>query len=347
MKKTNKKKIILIFVVIVFLIIVVFFYSSVNGDFEIGNIYYNVEDRDITDKDLFVQTLTDSYNMSGEEAEYFYDTDDYMKITIGYTINNQSPLPMYISNPVFCNKSYIFVCNDKPESQSLCFLSAGENTQLRTDLILRKSEFTQEIFENLKIYIFTIGVSPLVKLNLSTSSATLSELVELSEPDPILPELFEHKQNYYLPKGNDNPELTLNDFNHNSVNITRFYSKGSYVYSIDKFEYNENHYCGVAFFDENGMFERGMVIHKLLKNTDKFDFKVGKTTLDDVKKVDLGCITFKLTDGTTKTYHYFDDKSCIEITYIDNVITTIENFSVEDMFSCITDEDLEYIYQTG
>lgn len=343
MKNGCKKKMIIIGFLAVFIVFLIAMNLLIQGDFRIRNIYYGVDEEMYDSKESFVSILTDNYNISRSEAEELYESEDFMKINIGYTITNKSLFPMYVSKTVFCNDSRVFVCVEKPESQSKCYVSVGESTTLSTSIILKKSDFTTELLENLKIYALTAGVSPLVKLDFSSSVANLSNLTESSEPDELFPDLFEHKKNYYLPAENKNTHLTLNDLNNSSVNINRFCSEGDKVYCVDRFEYSGVHYCGFAFFDENGKFQRGMAIHKLFDDKTDFNFQVGESTVDDVRAVDGGSLIFEMPDETQKTYHYFNDGTCIEITYSHNVVAHIAEFSVEDMFSCLIKSDSEYI----
>ena len=338
-----KRSIVFLVVLLFVIVFVVIMNLLVQGNFQVKNIYYGAYEELGDSKESFMNSLTDEYNVSRSEAEELYESKDIMKINIGYTITNKSLLPMYVSKTVFCNDSRVFVCVEKPESQSKCYVSAGESTTLNTSIILRKSDFTREILEDMKIYALTIGASPLVKLELNYDIELIDTLYEASRPDEEFPELFEHEKKYYLPYEADGEALTLNDFNDNTRNIHRFYSASNKLYCIDRFEYENISYYGVAFFDEDGLFQKGMAIHKVFDDESDFRFQIGVSTIEDVRAVDGGSLRFIMSDGTVKTYHYFKDGTCIEITYVDNVILEISEFSVGDMFSNLIPEDVNSI----
>lgn len=338
-----KKSTVVFFVLFVVIVFAVIMNLLVQGNFRIRNVYYGVDEEMYDSKESFVSILTDSYNISRSEAEELYESEDFMKINIGYTITNKSLFPMYVSKTVFCNDSRVFVCVEKPESQSKCYVSAGESTTLSTSIILRKSDFTREILENMKIYALTIGASPLVKLELNSDIELIDTLYEASRPDEAFPELFEHEKKYYLPYVSDGEELTLNDFNDNARGIYRFYSDSNELYCIDRFEYENISYYGIAFFDKDGFFQKGMAVHRIFEDKTDFEFQEGESTIGEVVAVDGGCLLFSMPDGTVKTYHYFNDGTCIEITYADNIVLEISEFSVEEMISKLFTEDLNSI----
>lgn len=170
MKKKKRLLFLLFSVVIVFAVIM---NLLIQGEFQVYDVYYGVDDTIYSDKEAFVNDLTERYNVTREKAESFYDTGDYMKITIGYKITNNSLFPMYVSETIFCNDSRVFVCTEKSESQSKRFVSSGESTFLGTSIILKKSDFTPELIEEIKVYVLTISASPLVKLEFDSDSKVL------------------------------------------------------------------------------------------------------------------------------------------------------------------------------
>ena len=136
-------------------------------------------------------------------------------------------------------------------------------------------------------------------------------------------------------------KYSINEYNDYTLSYSRITS--GYVYTVSRFVYKDQNYCGIAFYDENGMFKKGMAIHKLWDDKTVFDFPIGESSFDDVKVIDSGCMLFENDDGM-KSYHYFRDKTCIEITYTkDKIISKIKEFSIDDMFEKLIVDDAIYI----
>lgn len=315
---------------------------SVDGKFEVLNLSFEISDFGY-DTDTVLYNLKNSYNISEKSAKELYDTGDFICLGLEYSVSNRSPLPMFIFHPIFCNNPTVYVSTETPEAQSECYVLPNEETLLYTSIIMKKSDFSVEKLNKLKFYLLTLGASPLTKISVNSSITPLEYSYEYDAPDKEFPETFEYIKNYYIPNENSKETLNLDDFNDNSNSLIRFYSSGTEVYGIERFEYHGAHYCGVAFFDKNGKYTKGMAIHKIFENKSEFEVDIGVLTIDDIKKLDPDCLIFETTDDTVKTYHYFKSEICKEITYKNNIVTDIEDISVEDMFTCLNDKDALYI----
>lgn len=343
-----KKKLFVFIVVVVLLLFSALFICinpKIDTGFTIKKVFYgshSIFPYDIKHEDEFIEKLMKSYNISEEQAvDVFNNPNDYVNVVIEYTIDNKSLLPMYVVNPLFCNDSTVFINTEKPESQAICYIPTECSSLFGTDIIVKKSKLNNEFLENLKITVLTFGASSLCNISFS-GYENIVDVLEINEEDiGMCHEVFMEELYYYQPINNTEKEYSLNAYNELSLNYSRIIPECTYT--VSKFVFNKNNYCGVAFFDTNGMFESGMAIHTIFEDKTCFNFSIGESTLDDVKSVDIGCLVFKYGDEI-KTYHYFSDETCLEICYTKNeIISSIDEISVGYMFDNLIVDDANYI----
>lgn len=333
---------IFIFVVVSFLII--FMNSKINTSFTVKKVFYNSHNffaYDVEDENEFIEKMITSYNVSEKQAqEIFENNSDYVKITVDYTIENNSFLPIYIVRPLFCNTSNTFLNIEKPESQAICYIPPKESSVFGSDIIISKNDLNNVFLKNIKVTVLSIGTKVLCDIPFG-GYENISDIEECNEEDILCSEVFAEEIYYYQPIKIKNEKYNLNLYNDVSLNYSRVVSGGTY--SVSRFVYNRNNYCGIAFFDANGVFESGMAIHMIFDDKRDFKFSVGKSTLEDVKKVDGGCLVFE-NGNQLKSYHYFSDGTCLEVCYTnDGVISSINEKLVDDLFERLLDDDLSYI----
>lgn len=340
----KKFKIVIAGISFLILVFALFCNSKIDRDFTIVTVYYGESDIDPTlvdEKEYFIKNMKDLYNMPRKEAERLYSKpSDYVEIGISYTIENHSPLPMYVIKCAFPN-SGCYICTLAQECTAHAFIAPNSSSSYGTTVYVKRENLTKDFLHKFKFYVLSLGTYPVMSVSFSdyeniTDIQTLDESEFTMWPDDLAEELY-----YYQPVNSSNAKYNITNYNQHSSHYSRL--SPDCVYTVSKFIYNGQDYCGFAFFDKNGVFQSGMAIHKLWDDKTAFHFTVGKSTFADVNNIDKGCILFDY-NGEKKSYHYFSDGTCIEIVYTDDeVVSKINSVSVKDMFDKLIDDDAAFI----
>ena len=310
-----------------------------NGDFYGCSEYINA------DKDEFIKRMAETYSMNRKQAEEIYlNKNDYAEISVGCDIVNKSFLPMFIVNTFSCNKMTAYVDNELQEAQDLCYLEKGESTYIVTSFIVEKEHLNEDFLKNLKIYVFSIGL-PVISSVKFDGYYHISD-IDADDWDEYIKENSEdddlkREKEFYRPVISDGEELTCAEYDFISYSESRIIPGGTY--RVSKFIYNKELYTCFVFFDKNGFFEGGMAINEILPSDKKQEFYAKKESKEELKQLSQTEVLYKLDDSVV-SYHYFDDNSCIECMYNDDMqIESIREIDVSYMVNELQSSDYEYV----
>lgn len=314
--------------------------AQINGNYTLRRVFYNVFE--YYNQEQAVSILTESYGCSKKEAEKIYkNKNNYVRIIIKFEINNDSSMPLFFSKMKINNNSEMFTELDAPESQSLCYIEPGGKTSFSISVILNKTYLNHRTFSELEFKPVFWKLFSLGKIDFYGYQNEIDDITDDLDFSNYN-DFFNNNLPYFIPIKNTNTSLCLDDFNDVGCHIARLNTNR--VYTMWNIEGMGKRYYGLTFFDDNGQLTSGMLTTRFLNKESDYESLTSKcSSLRDVKKIDNDCIVFNV-EGKSKTYHYFNDATCLEITYgDDNLITSVLKINVEYMFDSLTENDMDLI----
>lgn len=342
MKNRNIK----IFIIVIFIFLAITICAitltsaQINGNYTLRRVFYNVFE--YHNQEEAVSILRESYGCSKNEAEKIYkNKNDYAIIIVKFEINNDSSMPLFFSKMKIKNNYEMFAELDAPESQSLCYIEPKGKTSFSVPVILNKTYLNHTVFSDLEFKpvfwkLFSLGKMDFCGYQNETDDIT--DDLDFTDYNVF----FNNNLQYFIPIKNKNTSLHLDDFNDIGCHIARLNNNS--VYTMWDIDGIGKKYYGLTFFDENGQLTSGMLITTLLNKENDYESLTSEcSSLSDVKEIDNDCIVFNV-DGKSKTYHYFNDTTCLEITYGNgNLITSFKEINVEYMFDSLTENDMDLV----